>query len=179
MMVISIAAVTAGGKTTIANKLAKLLPNSQVLHFDEYTFEDEVDDFYQWVLDGADYHVWNLKPLENDIIRIKNEGNVDYLILDYPFAYCHYTIKPYIDCAIFINTPLDIALSRWILRDMKEADANEIREFLEAYLKYTRVSFAQMQKDILPSSDHVIDGTQEIHEILEQILEIISKERCI
>ena len=81
MMVISIAAVTAGGKTTAANKLTKLLPNSQVLHFDAYTFEGEVDDFYQWVLDGADYHVWNLKPLENDIIRIKNEGNVDYLMM--------------------------------------------------------------------------------------------------
>lgn len=179
MMVISIAAVTAGGKTTTANKLAKLLPNSQVLHFDEYTFEGEVDDFYQWVLDGADYHVWNLRPLENDIIRIKKEGNVDYLIMDYPFAYCHHTIKPYIDCAIFINTPFDIALSRWILRDMKEADANEIRKFLESYLKYARISFVQMQKDILPSSDHVIDGTQESHKIVEQVLEIISKERCI
>ena len=36
--------------------------------FDDYTFEGEVDNFYQWVLDGANYHVWNLKPLEEDIL---------------------------------------------------------------------------------------------------------------
>lgn len=39
MKIISVAAVTAGGKTTIVNELRKRLPNSQSLHFDDYTFE--------------------------------------------------------------------------------------------------------------------------------------------
>ena len=170
MKIIAVAAVTAGGKTTIVNGLKKRLRNSQSLHFDDYTFEGEVDNFYQWVLDGANYQVWNLKPLEEDILRIKAVGGCEYLILDYPFAYCHDTIKPYIDTAFFIDTPLDISLARRILRDMNDATADEIRCDLEMYLKYARIAFAQVQKDIWPSSDYVIDGTLNVDEITNEII---------
>ena len=177
MKIISVAAVTSGGKTTIVNELKKRLRNSQSLHFDNYTFEGEVDNFFQWVLDGANYHVWNLTPLEDDILKIKSAGKCDYLILDYPFAYCHDKIKPYIDTAFFIDTPLDIALARRILRDMSDATADEIRNDLEMYLKYARISYVQMQKDILPSSDYVIDGTLSISKIVNQIVAQIDYRR--
>lgn len=170
MKIIAVAAVTAGGKTTVVNELKKRLQNSRSLHFDDYTFEGEVDNFYEWTQSGADYYsVWNLKPLEEDILKIKAAGICDYLILDYPFAYCHDTIKPYIDTAFFIDTPLDIALARRILRDMSNATADDIRNDLETYLKYARISFIQMQKDILPSSDYVIDGTHTVDEIANEI----------
>ena len=174
MKIIAVAAVTAGGKTTIVNELKNRLRNSQSLHFDNYTFEGEVDNFYQWVLDGANYHVWNLKPLEEDILKIRAAGACDYLILDYPFAYCHDTIKPYIDTAFFIDTPLDISLARRILRDMSDATADDIRYNLEMYLNYARIAFVQMQKDILPSSDYVIDGTLNVDEITNEILTKVS-----
>lgn len=173
MKVIAIAAVTAGGKTTTVNEIKRQLSNVQTLHFDDYAFEGEVEDFYQWVHDGADYNVWNLQPLEKDILKIKNDGNCDYLILDYPFAYCNDQISKYIDVAIFIDTPLDIALARRILRDMGDASVEEIRNDLKGYLKYARAAFVQMQKDILPSSDYVIDGTVSTETIVENIINII------
>lgn len=169
MKIISVAGVTSGGKTTIVNELTKRLRNSQALHFDKYDFTGGVDNFFQWVNDGANYHVWDLTPLRNDILKIKTEGVCDYLILDYPFAYCHDTIKPYIDTAFFIDTPLDIALARRILRDMENATAEEIRYDLKMYLQYARIAYVQMQKDILPSSDYVIDGTLSIEEIVNEI----------
>ncbi len=175
MKIISIAAVTAGGKTTVVNKLKEQLDNVHTLHFDDYTFEGEVDDFYQWVLDGADYNVWNLRPLEEDILKVKNSGEYKYLILDYPFAYCNEQIKKYIDMAIFIDTPLDIALARRILRDLGNASGDEIRDDLELYLKYARIAFIQMQKDILPSSDYIIDGTKSVTDIADSIQTIIEK----
>lgn len=173
MEIISIAAVTAGGKTTIVNKLKEQWDNVCTLHFDDYIFEGEVEDFYQWVLDGADYNVWNLKPLEEDIIKIMESGKYEYLILDYPFAYCNEQIKKYIDKAIFIDTPLDVALARRVLRDMTEASGSEIRNDLELYLKYARIAFVQMQKDVLPSSDYVVDGTMSLDNLVEKIVEII------
>ncbi len=173
MKVIAIAAVTAGGKTTTVNEIKRQLSNVQTLHFDDYVFEGEVDDFYQWVLDGADYNVWNLEPLEKDILKIKINGDCDYLILDYPFAYCNEQIRKYIDVAIFIDTPLDIALARRILRDMGDASGKEIRNDLRGYLNYARIAFVQMQKDILPSSDYVIEGTMSIETIVENIINII------
>ena len=173
MKIIAIAAVTAGGKTTIVNELKKRIPNVKALYFDDYSFEGEVDDFYNWTIQGADYNVWNLTPLITDICKIKNNSDCDYLLLDYPFAYCHKELGKYIDCAIFINTPLDVVMARRILRDMKEATTDEIIQDMEIYLKYARVAYVQMLKDILPSSDYVIDGMKELNEKVEEISKII------
>ena len=49
----------------------------------------------------------------------------------------------------------------------------EIREDMEIYLKYARVAYVQMLKDVLPSSDYVIDGTKELEEKVEEIRKII------
>ena len=173
MKVIAIAAVTAGGKTTIVNEVKKQLPNVKSLHFDDYTFEGEVDDFYTWTVHGADYDVWKLNPLIKDICEIRKDQNCDFLLLDYPFAYCHKELREYIDCAIFIDTPLDIAMARRVLRDMKEATGEEIRQDMEFYIKYGRAAYVQMLKDVLPSSDYIIDGTKELEENVEETIKII------
>lgn len=95
------------------------------------------------------------------------------MILDYPFAYCHQMIKKYIDVAIFIDTPLDIALARHILRDMGNSTGEEIRKELKGYLKYARMGYEQMLKDILPSSDYIIDGSLDADEIVGELIKII------
>ncbi len=173
MKIIAISAVTAGGKTSIVNEIKKQLSNTKSLHFDDYSFEGEVDDFFTWTMQGADYNVWNLTPLIKDIQEIKENSDCEYLLLDYPFAYCHKELSEYIDCAIFIDTPLDIAMARRILRDMKNATGEEIRQDLKMYIKYARAAYIQMLKDILPSSDYIIDGTKEIEEIADEIIRII------
>ena len=175
MKIITVAAVAAGGKTSTVNALAQRLPKAKVLYFDDYTFEGEVEDFYQWVVDGADYNVWNLEPLEKDILKAKNSGKYEYLVLDYPFAYKNDRIKPYIECAVFIDTPLDIALARRILRDMKNAGGDEIRTELDFYVNRARSAFIQMQKDILPSSDFILDGEGQTEEIVSRIMEIVTE----
>ena len=109
MIIIAIGAVTAGGKTTVVNSIKDRLPKTTSLHFDDYSFEGEVEDFSKWVSEGADVHVWDLSPLKTDIDKIVRSGEYDFLLLDYPFAYQHQMIKPYLDCCIFINTPLDIS----------------------------------------------------------------------
>ena len=173
MKIIAIAAVTAGGKTTLVNALKQRLPHSASLHFDDYTFEGEVEDFRRWVLDGADYNVWNLAPLEEDILRLRRENSCEILLLDYPFAYLNDRIAPYIDRAVFLDTPLDVAMARRVLRDMKNASADEIRADLENYLKFARIAYLQMLKDVLPSSDVVIDGTLELEDKITGMLKII------
>ena len=173
MKIIAVSAVTAGGKTTAVNAVKEKLPRCTSLHFDDYSFEGEVDDFHQWVLDGTDYNVWNLSPLKADIENIISSGEYDYLLLDYPFAYRNDLIRDYIDCAVFIDTPLDIAMARRILRDMNNASADEIREEMNIYLNYARIAYVQMLKDIKPSSDYVVDGTQNLKTITEELLDII------
>lgn len=175
MKIIAIGAVTAGGKTTLVNAIKDKLTRTASLHFDDYSFDGKVNDFYKWVSDGANYNVWDLSPLKADIEKIINSDRYDYLLLDYPFAYQNKMIKDYLDCCIFIDTPLDIALARKVLRDMKESSADDIRYEMDVYLKYARIAYVQMLQDILPISDYVIDGTKELKIIINEAMEIILK----
>lgn len=175
MKIIAIGAVTAGGKTTVVNAIKDRLPRTTSLHFDEYSFEGEVEDFSKWVSEGADVHVWDLSPLKADIERIILSGEYDYLLLDYPFAYQHQMINDYLDCCIFIDTPLDIAIARRVLRDMKDATADEIRNEMDTYLKCARIAYVEMLKEHLLTSDYVIDGAKELETIINETMEIISR----
>ena len=74
MKIIAIGAVTAGGKTTVVNAVKDRLPRTSSLHFDNYSFEGEVEDFSKWVSEGADVHVWDLSPLKTDIDKIVRSG---------------------------------------------------------------------------------------------------------
>lgn len=56
---------------------------------------------------------------------------------------------------------------------MGNASGNDIRNDLTGYLKFARIAFVQMQKDILPSSDYVIDGTMSTEYIAREIINII------
>ena len=173
MKIIAIGAVTAGGKTTVVNAMKERLPKTASLHFDDYSFQGEVEDFAKWLSEGADVHVWDLSPLKADIERIIRSGEYDYLLLDYPFAYRHQMIKDYLDCCIFIDTPLDIAMARRILRDMKEAAADEIRNEMNIYLNCSRSVYVHMIKEHLSTSDYVIDGSKELEDIIDEAMEII------
>lgn len=173
MKIIAFGAVSAGGKTTVVNAIKDRLPRTVSLHFDDYSFEGEVEDFSKWVSEGADVHVWDLSPLRADIERIIRSGEYDYLLLDYPFAYQHQMINNYLDCCIFIDTPLDIAMARRVLRDMKEATADEIRNEMDTYLKCARIAYVQMLKDHLSTSDYVIDGAKELEDIINEAMEIV------
>lgn len=176
MKIIAIGAVTAGGKTTVVNAIKDRLPRTTSLHFDDYSFDGEVDDFTKWVSKRVEYYnVWDLSPLKADVERITNSGEYDYLLLDYPFAYQNKMMKDYLDCCIFIDTPLDIAMARRVLRDMKEASADDIRNEMNTYLNSTRICYVQMLTDILPTSDYVIDGANELETIINETMEIILK----
>lgn len=172
-LVIAVASVSAGGKTTTINELKKKIKNSKSLHFDDYNFEEEVDDFNQWVMNGANYNAWNLEPLKKDILKFIGDNEVQYILLDYPFAYKNDLIKPFIDCAIFLDTPLDIAMARRVLRDKHNATGDEIREDMSFYLKYARIAYEEMLNTILPNSDYVINGSMQLDKIVKQVMDII------
>lgn len=66
-----------------------------------------------------------------------------------------------------------IMIAERVLRDMKNATGDEIRQDMDTYLKYARVAYIQMLKDVLPASDYVIDGTKELDEKVDEIKKII------
>lgn len=171
---IAIAAVSGGGKTTTIQLLNEELPKSTALFFDDYKFEGP-DDLIEWVHQGADYNTWKLTPLIKDLkIKLENKDvQNDYIFLDYPFAYLNKEMNEFIDLTIFIDTPLDVAMARRILRDYNDSNAEGIRLNMQSYLSGAREAYLAMLNTVRPDSDVIIDGTQGKEEIIESIKQII------
>ncbi|MGD7043041.1 hypothetical protein [Jeotgalibacillus proteolyticus] len=172
--IIAIAGVSGGGKTTAAKQLASKLPRSTVFFFDEYDFEGP-QNIIEWVDRGADCNEWNLDPLIQDLKDSKEA--FDYLILDYPFAYKHHRTSEWIDCAVFIDTPLDIAMARRMIRDFSDRSSKDILLDMENYLIQGRRGYVEMLKTIKPDSDIIVDGTQASSDITDELYERILNER--
>ncbi|MGE6753715.1 hypothetical protein ACQKFO_09715 [Rossellomorea sp. NPDC071047] len=171
-MVIAIAGVSGGGKTTIASCLKEKLPNSKTLYFDNYDF-DGPDDIIEWIENGCNPNDWDLSPLIRDIKKLHTE-HLDYIILDFPFAYLHSKTSKLIDFAVFIETPLDIALARRITRDFKEGSAKDILQELDNYITRGRQGYLAMLDTTKPNSDLVVDGTLSISEVAAIIAQRIA-----
>lgn len=174
--VIAIAAVSGGGKTTVTKQLQQRLGRAAALHFDDYScFPPE--EICAWVERGSDCNEWDLSPIIHDVqVLLHNENqSLDYILLDYPFAYRHHEMSQYIDYAVFIDTPLDIAMARRILRDFKEADNLSIRNDMENYLNHARNSYLDMLHTIKPNSDDVIDGALPINGIVNEIIDMMNR----
>lgn len=172
--IISIAAVSGGGKTTITERLTHELKNSKALYFDSYTFDNCPADICKWIEDGANYDEWVLTPLINDIQHLLQNSYLDYIIVDYPFAYLNSEMGKFIDVTIFIDTPLDIAMARRILRDFKEDTMSEIHNDLKHYITYARKAYLEALHTVKPNSDIVLDGSLSVGEIIDQIVDCLN-----
>lgn len=174
--IISISANSGGGKTTITGELCNRLSNARALYFDNYEFKKCPDNLCDWEENGSDPSEWDLTLLVDDIVKIIEGENAEYIILDYPFGRQDYPVKDFIDMTVFIDTPLDIALARRIMRDFKEASADAIIKDLDFYLTKTRRLFAKFIED-MKSSDLIVDGSLSVEEIVNSIMNEIKQRR--
>lgn len=174
-LVISVAAVSGGGKTTVTKRLAEILNRSKALYFDDYEFSGEPDDLCEWVAQGADCNVWNLSPLRSELqfLSLCHKPPLDFIVMDYPFAYLHEEMKSLIDFAIFIDTPLDMAMARRIVRDYTADTMNRVASDMLHYLDRGRPAYMHMLRTVKPSSDIVVDGELPLTTIIDTIVEEI------
>jgi len=146
--------------------LHKKLTNSKALYFDDYDFIGP-DDIIDWLDRGADRNEWDLTPLIKDINSVDTK-ETRYILIDYPFSRLHKDLKNF-DLTFFIDTPLDIALSRRMIRDYSERRTEEILQDLSHYLNHGRAAYMEMLKTVRPDSDYIINGTLSIIEIVDMI----------
>lgn len=97
--------------------------------------------------------------------------SLDYVVLDFPFSYTHDQTSAYINFSIFINTPLDIALDRRIIRDFKDDSAANIIENMKHYNLYGRRAYLEMLHTVQPNADFIVDGSLPVAKIVNKILE--------
>jgi len=173
MKIIAINSISGGGKTTTTNELLKRIPNSKALYFDDRDYESVsgIFDLCKWALDdGADYSLWNLQAFADDIKALMRE-NLDYVFLDYPFGYLQKQIAGFISLSVLIDTPLDIAVARRILRDFTDRSVDEIAADMDWYIKRSREVYVNSVKTSKADADLIVDGTLPLNDICNLIME--------
>ena len=71
------------------------------------------------------------------------------------------------DFSIFIDTPLDIAIARRLIRDGQSAET--IVSGMENYLARGRKGYLSLLQTTKPNSDLIIDGNRPVQEIVTDI----------
>lgn len=174
--IVAVSAVSGGGKTTVIEKLNSCIPKSRALYFDEFDF-DGPESIVKWVAEGSDYNLWNLSPLIKAVEDLLNDttSEIEYIFLDYPFSRKHLEMSKYLDSTIFIDTPLDIALARRLIRDYADLDSKDMISDMKNYILNGRSGYEEMLKTIKPNSDLIIDGTLELDIIVKSILNFVKE----
>lgn len=78
---------------------------------------------------------------------------------------------------IFIDTPLDVAMARRILRDyfgknstLSDEQAKILKAEMESYLEFSRATYLSMDRTQKLSADMIVDGTLSLDALATQIL---------
>lgn len=79
-------------------------------------------------------------------------------------------MKEYLDLSIYIDTPLDIAMARRLLRDHRGSENVDIHNDLKFYLGAGRAAYLEMEDKIKPDADIVVDGTLPVVQIVELVM---------
>ena len=188
--VIGISAVSGGGKTAVTRRLAEVLGDAAALHFDDYDDTNvHPDDHRSWFADGADYDAYELPVFTCHLETLKAGGRVRYpidgailgpvryVVADAPLGREHSASRRFIDLMVFVDTPLDIAMARRILRDVEQATQSTAAENLEhvkggltGYEPRARPIYEHFQQRMRAGADFIVDGALGIDRIVDRIL---------
>jgi len=168
--IIGISGNMGAGKTTLAEALALGL-QATMIGWDEFDdISSGPDDLVDWYKRGQNHNEWNYQALADVLESLKSDQSIlhptrkcvlhpkKYIVFDAPLGRLHPQTGQYIDVCIHIEVPLDVSLSRHLIRDFKANDKtkDELLDELEYYLSHSRPLFFDYA--LKASADFIIDG---------------------
>ena len=187
--VIGVSAVGGGGKTEVTRCLADVLGDAVAIHFDDYDDTNvHPPDLQRWFADGADYDVWQTPVFVSHLQALKagrsirypvtgmSVGPSRYVVADAPLGRAHTESGRFIDLMVFVDTPLDVAMARRILRVIEpvvDSTADEalrqVQSELSGYEARARPIYEQFQERMRAEADLIVDGTLAVELIVDRI----------
>ena len=80
---------------------------------------------------------------------------------------------------VFIDTPLDVAMARRMLRTFALAQRGNVEHVIEsliaeltAYLEYARHAYCELEKQVKTKCDLVLDGRTSIDDLARQLVDV-------
>lgn len=173
--IVSVNSVSGGGKTALCQALQCALPDAALFCFDDFDATNVYpDDFYQWHKRGADITEFDCPGMATAVRAAIQQKENRYIVLDYPLGKDHPRFRGLIDLAVFVDTPLDVAMARRILRAYPADDSSrqrlqQLREEMAHYLKQARYPYLDTYRD-KERSDLVLDGWRDLEVLKDEIL---------
>ena len=148
--VIGISGISGSGKSTLTKALSSDL-NATALYWDDFdAISTAPSDYLAWYESGQNYKVWDYAELAHAIDKLKVNNRIQHpslqidlkpskhIIVDAPLGKLHSQTARHIDIFIHLDTPLDIALSRRILRDFNDSNNScDILAYIDDYLNHS------------------------------------------
>ena len=179
-IVIGIGATSGGGKTRIAEELEKTLNNAKTVHFDE--FDDTTErpaDMRSWLQSGADYNEFKTPGLTKRLLELKRSDSHEFIadqdrfiVFDAPLGRAHRETGQLIDLMVFLDTPLDVAMARRLVRDGFQDNPESA---LKGYLEWSRDLFLEHIHQLSTTSDLILDGTLQPSVLVDHIVDELKK----
>jgi uridine kinase len=181
---IAINSVSGGGKTALAKLLQESLPASVIFCFDDFDATNLYpEDFYEWWKRGADLSEFDCPGMRKAVDDEIERAAVEFIIIDYPFGREHPRFQTLIDLSVFVDTPLDVAMARRIIRDQRVLDGesatavvDRLREQMAYYLERGRFPYLDTDRH-KAGSDLILNGCFSMQELANQVLEHIGAQR--
>lgn len=184
--VISVNSVSGGGKTTLSTLLHKSLLDSSLFCFDDF---DDTNiypvDFYEWSRRGGDIEEFDCPGMQAAVAAEVHRGTARWIILDFPFGRRHSRFGDTIDLAVFVDTPLDVAMARRILRDYtincdesSEETLNRLHNDMSNYLAGGHYPYLNTYKD-KDHSDLVLDGRRSLDDLKNDVITMLKSRNLV
>ena len=213
--VVAVSSVSGGGKTTLVKRAAALL-GAAALFFDDYSDGSTVPpDLPQWLRDGAIADEWKTPRFAQDVGALRQGRSVtvrqlgagadvdtlgrksgdtvqpgQFVVIEEPMGRRRAEMAPHIDFVVVIDTPLEVALARRMLRDTASTPRGGVaawlmgrrrdrrgleyvRGFLEGYLEEGREVYQRVQDQAKASCDLILDGEADPSELARQLVEAV------
>jgi uridine kinase len=194
MHIIAIAGHSGSGKSTLVKNLSERLGDAITLGIDSYD-----SNFYpravEWIERGADPNEFQTPHFFADVRALKEGQTIihpetkdeikptNYLIIEEPFGKGRDALRPLIDLAVFLDTPLEVAYARKLLRktdflpweDNPSVFIQHLRENLEWYLRVGRRFYQAVEGSARKDCDLIVDGLLPSEKIVEQVHNFLKK----
>lgn len=180
-IVIGVSGISGAGKSTLIKRLAKTLQVTFLIWDDYDEISQGPEDYVKWYGSSKNYEDWVYDDLADTLKKLKAGQKVicpatkrelhptDYILFDAPLGYCHKATGKHIDFLICLDTPLDIALARRLLRDYRShPEPQKILEELNDYLSRSRPLYILTPEE--KASDLIVDGSLPVDQQEQKVL---------
>ncbi len=125
-------------------------------------------DISGWLAAGADFNQWKAVELADVVGRVSAGGQL--VIFEAPLGRRHEATGKHINFLVFIEVPLEIALARFVMRELS-GDRAGLIDYIHSYESLAREVYLEQLRQVMPEADLIVDGSLTPAEIVEAILE--------